>query len=370
MQRKKKQQATSFDVARRARVSRATVSFVMNNVAAAKISETTRTRVLKAAQELGYVPNAAGKALARRRTENIALVYTHSYHHIAYHSIFLRLMDGIMQVVHERDLRLIIDSIDERTSGNTLLRLARAKHIDGLILLEPKTDDGQLEALAADAFPTVAIGSVPDIGLDSIDIDNTEAARQAVAHLVAQGHRRIGCITNAPLSFTAATARLDGYRQALRDHGIRFDPSLVQAGHFSPESGHAAMHALLKRIPPPTAVFVASDTVALGSLRAIHQRGLRVPEDIAVFGFDNIVDSLYTDPPLSTVSFPVEEHGRRSAEMLIALMGDPAAVPHHETTPFELVVRESSARSCGGKHAGGKPSSLNWKKRNAQEVSA
>jgi DNA-binding LacI/PurR family transcriptional regulator len=365
----RKKAATSYDVARRARVSRATVSFVMNEVSEAKISARTRNRVLKAAQDLGYFPDAAGKALARRKTENIALVYTQSYHHLACHSIIPRLIDGLMSVVHQNRLRLMIDSVEEGTSGTNLLALARANHIDGLIMLEPRTGDRQLLALARDGFPVVLIGSLPGVKLCSIDIDNREAARLVVEHLISLGHERIGCITNAPLQFTAAAARLAGYQAALKDHGIPFRRSLVRFGGFSPESGRVAMKNMLRLRPLPSAVFVASDEVALGALRATGEAGLSVPRDIALFGFDNIVDSRYASPPLSTVSFPVEDHGRRSAEMLFELMNGRISPPHHETTPFALVIRESSAvAEEEGRPRKQQASSSNWKDNLSEEV--
>jgi len=368
---RKKRTVTSFDVARKARVSRTTVSFVMNNVAEAKISEVTQARVLKAARELGYVPNASGKALAQRKTENIALVYTRSYHHIASHSILLRLIDGLVRVAHERNLRLMIDAVDEGTSGTNILKLARANHIDGLIMLEPRNGDEQLLTLARDNFPVVLIGSLPGTQLCSIDIDNTEAARMAVEHLIAGGHRRIGCITNAPPQFTASAARLAGYQKALRRHAIPYERSLVRFGHFNPESGYTAMRSMLGEKPLPSAVFVASDTVAVGSLRAIAERGLRVPDDIAVFGFDDIVDSHYTSPPLSTVRFDVEEHGRRSAEILVELMNGTLKAPYHETTPFQLVFRASSPKAGRGvRKRNSHASSSNWRKRHSEEVFA
>lgn len=383
---RKRSRVTSFDVARRARVSRTTVSFVLNGIVDSKISEKTKARVLKAARELAYVPDAAAKALVRRRSENIGLVYTRSYHHMASNSFFLRLMDGLMQFVHERGLRLVIDSIDGKPADTNLLRLARAKHIDGLILLEPRKDDPQLAALARERFPVVLIGSAPSIEVCSIDIDNTDAAFQAVTYLIAQGHRRIGCITNAPLSFTAATARLAGYRQALRENGIPYDPTLVGIGRFHPESGYLAMRALLDTGKAPTAVFVASDTVALGSIRAITERRLRIPDDIAVFGFDNIVESSYTTPPLSTMSFPVEEHGKRSGELLLEVMGGGVTSPRHMTTPVQMVIRESTAvrrgrqnatenrtadRASRGRTARAKniASSSNWRQKQSEEVS-
>jgi DNA-binding LacI/PurR family transcriptional regulator len=364
----RKKTVTSFDVARRAGVSRATVSFVLNQVTHIKISPKTRARVLKAARDLGYVPDAAGKALARRKTENIALVYTRTYHHLASHSIMLRLIDGLMEVVRDHNLRLMIDAVDEGTSGTNLLRLARASHIDGLIMLEPRTGDGQLLTLAKDRFPVVLVGSVPDIDLCSVDIDNAEAARQAVEHLVGLGHRRIGCITNAPAHFTAASSRLAGYQRALRDHGLPEDPALVRHGGFNPQSGYTAMQSILAEKKRPTAVFVASDSVAFGALRAITQAGLRVPQDIAVFGFDNVVDSAFSCPPLSTVSFPVEQHGRRSGEILFELMNGKRSPPCQELTPFEIVIRESTAGSVAVQRE--QASSSNWKDHQSKEVSS
>ena len=365
----RKKTVTSFDVASRARVSRATVSFVLNGVSEAKISERTRTRVLKAARDLGYFPDAAGKALARRKTENIALVYTQSYHHLACHAIIPRLIDGLMRVAHERNLRLMIDSVEEGTSGTNLLALARANHIDGLIMLEPRTGDRQLLALAKDRFPMVLIGTLPGVDLCSIDIDNREAARRVVEHLISLGHTRIGCITNAPLHFTAATARLTGYQDALRAHGIPFRRSLVRYGGFNPESGRVAMKSMLRQRSLPSAVFIASDEVALGALRAIAEAGLRVPDDIALFGFDNIVDSRYASPPLATVSFPVEEHGRRSAEILFELMNGRISPPYQETTPFELILREScAAPRPRGATQRQLASSSNWKDNQSEEV--
>ena len=367
----RKRAVTSHDVARRARVSRATVSFVLNDVADEKISEATRARVLKATRELGYVPHAAGKALARRKTENVALVYTRSYHHIASHSILLRLIDGLMEVIHAHNLRLMIDAVDESTRGNSVLKLARANHIDGLIMLEPRSDDEQLPVLSRDGFPVVLVGSMPGSDVCSIDIDNREAARMSVEHLISLGHSRIGCITNAPPVFTAAAARLAGYQQALRSHGIAPRKSLVRYGGFNPESGYEAMRSLLREKVLPTAVFIASDTVAIGSLRALAESGIQVPRDMAVFGFDDVVDSRFASPPLSTVRFPVEQHGRRSAEILFELMSGTLSPPYHETTPFQIIVRASSVgdgRAAVPQEK--KTSSSNWKDKQSEEVSS
>jgi LacI family transcriptional regulator len=214
------------------------------------------------------------------------------------------------------------------------------------------------------------VGSLPGSDLCSIDIDNREAARMSVEHLIGLGHTRIGCITNASSVFTAAADRLAGYEQALRDHHLPLQKSLVRHGSFNQESGYQAMRSMLAETELPTAVFIASDVVAIGSLRALAEQGIRVPDDMAVFGFDNVVDSRYTSPPLSTVSFPVEEHGRRSAEILFELMSGTISAPYRETTPFEIIVRASTV---GNNRAGivqeEKTSSSNWEDKQSKEVS-
>lgn len=335
---------TSFDVARRAGVSRSTVSLVLNRVEKPVISEQTKRRVFKAAQELGYVPHAAGKALASQRTKNIGLVFSRSQ---ASHGFLLQVIQGLVQFTRDNDLRLLLDTFED-SGRDSILELTRAKHIDGLVMFEPRTGDPTLHLLAEDAFPIVLIGSLPTENLCSIDIDNRRAARRVVEHLADTGARRIACITNAPPSYTASLSRLQGYRDALKAGGLPYDDSLVRHGDFSSESGYHAMKELLaEHFPGMDGVFVASDTVAFGALRAIHESSVKIPDDVAVAGFDDIPLARYANPPLTTMQFSGVEEGRRAGEMLNALIEGRVKPGFHEKAAARLVVRESTQRDGG-----------------------
>lgn len=330
---------TSQDVAARAGVSRTTVSYVLNNVATANISEATRLRVLDAADALGYVPNAAAQMLAGHRSHLIGLVFPRTHPHLATHLFLLQILEGLMAVVQEQGLRLMVDSVESNVES-AYLDLARAKRIDGLILIDVPGDDRALQRLAQDDFPIVTLGyNHPD--LCSVDVDNRSGARQAVAHLLALGHRRIACITNAPATFTQTDMRLLGYQDALLDADIELDKTLISEGLYSPESGFDAMLPLLATPHRPTAVFVASDVVAFGVMTAIHDRGLAIPQDMAVVGFDDVPLAKHAYPPLTTVRMPTVEMGRRAGELLCdQIMG--RAVEPRALLETELVVRASS----------------------------
>jgi LacI family transcriptional regulator len=334
---------TSRDVADLAGVSRTTVSLVLNRVEGVQISEETRDRVIQAAQQLGYVPNAAAQALASRRAQIIGLILTRNPHHISSDAFLNQILDGLITAAHEHSIRLLIDIVEAQHQQKTYHELVRAKRIDGLILSGPRFDDEALLSLQKDRFPTVLMGQLPGTDFYSVDIDNFTAAQQAVAHLVRLGHRRIACITNAAPSYTAASDRLNGYKQVLETHDIPYDETLVRLGDFDPESGFQGMNDLLDLDPPPTAVFVGSDVVAIGAKAAVVERQLRIPEDIALVGFDDIPLARYLNPPLTTVRLPASDLATRASQMLIQLI-------QGKQPPEKLVLLESQLivrQSCG-----------------------
>ncbi|MBX3016220.1 MAG: LacI family DNA-binding transcriptional regulator [Caldilineaceae bacterium] len=329
---------TSHDVATRAGVSRTTVSYVLNKVETANISEQTRQRVLDAADALGYVPNAAAQMLAGHRSHIIGLVFPRLHSHLSTHLFLLQILEGIMAVVEQQGMRLLIDSV-ESSHERAYLDLAHAKRIDGLILIDVPGGDRGLQRLAHDQFPIVTLGySHPS--LCSVDVDNAKGAQLAVEHLLAQGHTRIGCITNSPTT-VAPNLRLVGYQRALQQAALPFDGDLLVDGDYHPESGFVAMQQLLALPQRPTAVFVASDVVAFGALAAIQAQGLSIPQDIAVVGFDDVPLARYATPSLTTVRMPTVEMGQRAAELLYAqILHQPVESQVLLTT--ELVVRASS----------------------------
>ena len=319
------------------------MSLVLNNVQGVQISEETRERVIETAHELGYVPNAAAQALASRRAQSIGLILTRNPHHIASDAFLNQILDGLITAAHEHSIRLLIDIIEVQHQQKAYRDLVRANRIDGLILSGPRFDDDALLSLQQDRFPTVLMGQLPDSDFYSVDIDNFAAAKQAVEHLVKLGHHRIACITNAALSYSAAADRMSGYREILTTHRISYDESLVRYGDFDPESGYQQMKDLLSLNKTPSAVFVASDVVAIGAKAAIVEKGLRIPEDIALVGFDDVPLARYLDPPLTTVRLPASELATRASQMLVQLI-------NNETPAEKLVLLESQLivrQSCG-----------------------
>lgn len=333
---------TARDVATRAGVSRTTVSFVLNGVTKANISEETRDRVLAAAEELGYVPDAAAQALASGRAQTIGLVFSQSTLYSTSATAHMQIIEGLMEVARQSGVRLLIDSVGQADSAETYVKLTHTKRIDGLILLNPRADDHALHDLVNDDFPIILLGYLPDIKACSIDFDNRGGARTAVEHLLTLGHTRIGLITYAPITFTGAAERLQGYQDALGAAGIVFDESLVRYGNFEASSGFDAAKSLLEMPTPPTALFAASDIIAFGVLAAIHQRGLIIPDDMAVVGFDDHPLAQFTIPPLTTMQISFEDMGRRAGLMLLEHIQNKVEPGRHVRLDAKLVVRASS----------------------------
>jgi DNA-binding LacI/PurR family transcriptional regulator len=334
---------TSQDVADAAGVSRTTVSLVLNKVKGAQISEETRRRVVESAKRLGYVPNAAARALASRRAQIFGLLLTRQPHHIASDMFISQILDGLIEIVRKNDMRLLIDIVQPEHQEVAYLDLVRAKRIDGLILSGPRSDDKALHVLVQEGFPTVLIGQLPGTDFYSVDVDNRGAAQTAVNHLISLGRDRIACITNAQPSYTASVERLWGYRDALMAAGIPFDEKLVRYGDYDLESGFNQMDDLLSNHVRFDAAFVASDTVALGAIAAIHKHGLRVPDDIALVGFDDVPLARYASPPLTTIHLPALELSRLAAETLIKLLRGIKIKQKQVILETHLVIRES----CG-----------------------
>ena len=332
---------TSEDVAKHAGVSRTTVSLVLNGVHNIKISPETRQRVLEAAAELGYVPNAMAQALVNRRSQLIGLVFTRQPHHIATDSFLPQVLDGMLEVIRANNLRLLIDIIEPEHQAQAYQDLVRAKRIDGIILSGPRVDDVALVNLEKEGFPTVLMGQLPGSKFYSVDVDNHQAARQAVDYLISLGHHQIACITNAPISYSASTDRLMGYRDALEKAGIPYNEELIRFGDFDPASGYAQMDSLLSSGVPFTAGFIASDAVLIGAKAALRDRGRRVPEDISLVGFDDIAWSKYIDQPVTTVRLPAHALGYQACTMLIQILGGQSILEKNLVLPTELIIRNS-----------------------------
>jgi DNA-binding LacI/PurR family transcriptional regulator len=334
---------TSHDVARLAAVSRTTVSYVLNNSdSGIAISDATRQRVLDAARDLGYHPNAAARSLRRQRAGVVGLVTYDTSNRIGSNAFMWLVMDGVLSELAPRGMRLIVEAAND-DRPDPCVSLVREGHVDGLIVTGARPANTELRVLHADGTPIVLWGRLSESDLPYVDIDNVAAARTAVEHLLDLGHTRIGCITNAPpMTDTAAADRLEGFREALEARGLRFDESLVRSGHFDERSGLAAMTSLLERPERPTAVFVASDEVALGALKAAKTAGIRVPDDLAIVGFDDLSVATFVEPALTTVRVPAREIGSVAARVLMDSVADPTSPREPQVLTTELIVRDSS----------------------------
>jgi LacI family transcriptional regulator, galactose operon repressor len=339
-----KKRVTSQDVADLAGVSRTTVSFVLNDVKGFNISPETRQKVISAAESLSYVPDATAQALASRRAKAIGLVMTRSPHHIATDAFLPQIIGGLMEVIKDNKLRLLIEYVEVEHQDRAYLELAHAKHIDGMILLTPRLNDTGLKKLEQVDIPTVLMGQLEGTDFYSVDVDNQLAAQQGVQYLLELGHTEIACISNAPPTYAASPERVAGYKYALTAAGIAPNDDLIRYADFDPQSGYAQTKSLLESGNKFTAIFVASDNVAMGVKAALREAGLRIPEDISLVSFDDIPWAQYADPPLTTVHLQAQEMARRACLVLMDLLQGKEPDAKQQIVDTHLVVRKSCRR--------------------------
>jgi DNA-binding LacI/PurR family transcriptional regulator len=343
--------ATAREVAELAGVSRTTVSFVLNDVPGMRISEETRQRVFEAARRLDYHPDATARRMAYGQTRVVGFVVRQSPDQVFADHFLPQVLSGLSRCATTQGYHLLFEPIPPEDETGAYARLVRERHVDGIVLSGPRSDDQELPKIHAEGAYVVLMGKLSATGIPSVDVDNIGGARIATQHLVGLGHRHVGLITNAPLAYTASADRLAGYRETLEAAGIAYSEASVRFGNFTPQSGFDAMSSLLSLKPRPTAVFVASDTVALGALQAIRQHGLRVPKDLALVGFDDIPLAEFVEPPLTTVHLPAFGLGWGAVDLLIRLIAGEEIRDPHIVLETELVARESCGalvRSQGG----------------------
>ena len=336
---------TSSQVAERAGVSRATVSFVLNEVPNKGISEKTRQRVLEAASDLGYQPNIAARSLAGGSTGTVAVVIPRS-DHLHFDAYLPRLLSTVNDRCHDLGYKVLIEAADDQTRGpGAFINLVRSKRIDGLIMANMRTIDCQyVRQLAKQGFPVVAPGN----GLESFytrytDENDVRRAQLATKHLVDLGHRRIAHIPFAPKDYEAVILRREGYEKALEEGDIAPDPKLVVCGDISAQSGYIAMQKLLKRKVSFTALFAGNDTIAVGAMRALVEAGRSVPRDVAVVGYGNIPLAAFTTPSLTTLHVDPVVQAQEAVDMLYAQMNGENYTRLEVAYDTSFIIRES----CG-----------------------
>jgi DNA-binding LacI/PurR family transcriptional regulator len=331
--------STLEDVAARAGVSRATASRVING--SPRVTDATREAVERAVRALGYTPNRAARSLAGSASDTVALVVSEPSARLFADPFFAGTVRGVAAALAETRFQLVLLTTQDDTDRPRIERHLLRGTTDGVLLLSTRSDDPLPARLARARVPCVVAGRGERSrrGVGYVDADNVGGARQAVAHLVERGRTTIATVTG-PADMPVGVDRYEGWRAALADAGLNGHRELVARADFTRAGGAAAAVKLLDRTPALDAIFAASDLMAVGVLDTLRQRKRRVPDDVAVVGFDDNELAASTDPPLTTVRQPVEQIGGEMATMLLAQLDGADATSL--VLPTDLVIRASS----------------------------
>lgn len=335
------QKLTLEKIGKLAGVSRSTVSRVVNGQPDVKAG--VRERVLKVIQDTGFVPNPVARSLAAQRSGILGLVFPRSVATFFGDPYFSRLTHGITQGAYEHGyMPTLFLFYTEKEEELLLPRIAQHSFLDGVIVQATTDKDPIIPQLQKSGMPFLVVGrlnTMPD-SLNYIDVDNLSGAYNAVKHLIKLGRERIAHVTG-DLDNRAAVDRKFGYEKALREHGFPVEENMIVNGFFSEIGGYESVEKLLPY--KPDAIFAASDTMALGVVRALQEKGLRVPDDVAVIGFDDLPPASQTNPALTTIKQPILRFGMNAVEVLIDIMENGSEPPYHVLYDTELIIRDS----CG-----------------------
>jgi DNA-binding LacI/PurR family transcriptional regulator len=325
-------------VARRAGVSRATVSRVVNG--STSVAPAIREAVTRAVDELGYVPNQAARSLVTQRTESIALILPETASRVFSDDLYFpAIIRGVSVELEAADKQLVLMMAGSAASHDRVERYAVSGHVDGVMFASMHGADPLPGTLARLGIPVICSGRpIGESAVPYVDVDHFGGVCRAFEHLISRGRRHIATIAG-PQDMVAGIDRLAGYRTTLESAGL---PRHETIGDFTRESGIQAMRSLLLEDPALDAVFVASDMMAHGALIALKDTGRRVPSDVAVIGFDDFDISLYSEPPLTTVRQPIADAGRTMARQLLGFINGSADLPTAVVLPTELVIRGSA----------------------------
>jgi LacI family transcriptional regulator len=333
---------TLEDIARQSGVSRSTVSRVVNNDP--NVSDSVRSKVQEVITTTGYQPHAAARSLASKRSRMIGLVLPHTVSSFFADPYFPRLTQGVAQACNQHNLTLGLFLMGSKEDEERLYpQVSRKGLLDGVIVQTANKSDKLIDRLVGTDFPVLVAGR-PFItkGVSYIDVDNVQAAYEAVKYLIDLGYQRIATITGL-LNHTPGIDRQEGYLKAITEQGWLVDERLIVQGDFTEKGGYIAMQELLHM--QPDAVFAASDTMAVGAIRAVREAGFSVPEDIAFIGFDDLPAASAIDYNLTTVRQPIIQFGAKAVDILIDLIENGMKPSRRVIMDTELIIRES----CGAR---------------------
>jgi len=334
---------TMSDIAARAGTTTGVVSVTLNGAKSKtlRVSEATRERVLKAAEELGYRRDPRASALATGRNFVIGLMLPHIHSFATADPFYSVVTAGVAAVASRKGYNLMLyTSVAEEEGQRAAEKIDR--RIDGLVLVIPPAETPIYEECRAQGIAVVSITQRSDLATMTVNSDDSTGASLATQHLIDLGHRRIAHL-HGGMDICTSQLRREGFEKTMRDAGIEPADELILPGGFSRAIGYASTRELLRLKNRPTAIFACNDLAAHGAIEAIHETGLRVPEDISVVGYDDTWYSNITNPPLTTVDMNIDAIARRAAELLIATI-EGREEPPHSMLPVSLTVRQSTAR--------------------------
>ena len=337
---KKARRVTIHTVAKVAGVSPATVSNVLND--APYVSQAMRQRVLSVVETLNFKPNSVARSLKTKSTATIGLV-TNDIDGV----FTMPMMRGVEEAVSAQGLSVLLcNAYGGAQREREHLELLLNKQVDGIILMNGnRVHERSVPALPLDEVPVVYLFQYThDLPLPCVVPDNFGGGALGTRHLISLGRRRVALINGPAYHYDATHLRLEGYRYALKEAGLPFDPALLRAGEWTEQSGYALAHELMALPEPPDAIFCCNDNLAIGALDALHELGVAVPGEVALVGFNNSYSSEYQRPPLTSVALPLLEMGKLAGELLAAAVRGTPAEPEVHRVPCDLVQRES----CGG----------------------
>lgn len=340
-----KKNMTITEIAREAGVSKSTVSRVLNNKS--DVLPGTKERVLHVIREHQFQPNAYARSMSQRRSRTIGIVVPHDIDYVFQNQYYMEIQRGVLKAAYKREYyALIICCRDMKEAFDAVLQ----KRVDGLLVISPLYEHTPyIDELIESKVPIVLIGKAPAAQpAYQVCIDNFKGATLAMEHLFSLGHRNIAFI-NGPHFLPSSEERRRAYLTGMARHGMQVLPGMVREGYNSIDSGYQLANSILEEFPEVTALFVASDYMAIGVLDAIHDRNMKIPQDISVVGFDNIQMSQQVAPSLTTVSQQIETKGRLSVNLLMDLIEN-CEMPEEHVVEVEaqLVVRDSTARVRDG----------------------
>jgi len=332
---------TIKDVAKRAGVSPSTVSRVMSNHS--RISRETSRKVKAVMEELGYHSNIMAQSLVSNKTFSIGMILPRPAEELFKNHFFAENIRGITTQASRSGYDVLMTcGHSDQGELDAVTRLVRSRRVDGIILLQSRKSDPIIDFLSRENFPFVLIGHHDAGHVLTVDNDNVQAAYDATAHLISQGHERIGFVSGPP-SLTVSQDRLEGYKKALGEHGLKLSPEWVMEGEFLQESGYRAMSFYMNLPERPTALVVIDDIVTFGIVRGVTELGYRVPEDLSLVSFNNISLSELCTPPLSSIDIGTYQLGYVASQLLIRhIQHEDNSQQLRTIVPHRLIVRESS----------------------------